>query len=152
MSAFQQKLDNFVQSQRGKTAAEVQNNADAFALEAQQYAPKERWGNIFKYIIAYALGITLGHLLVGAIARGADHLAPSDLPADQLAQELEAGRFDADDFNLFLEQEYNVTNIDFAASDMAALDGVEWESVSSVADGDVMGNLGDVVGSVTDLV
>lgn len=110
---FQEKLDKFVENQRGQSAYDVQRNADTLAHELREYVPKERWGNIFKYIVAYALGIGLGHALAAALVKGVDGLAPKEFDTNALAESIEDGHFDEGSFNLFMTQECGIEDIDW---------------------------------------
>lgn len=160
MSTFEERLQSFVRNQEGKSEREVQNNAHALSREIQEYAPKERWGNIFKYVVAYALGIGLGHALAAALTRGADELAgPSGLDTEQvgtLADSIEAGHFDEESFCSFVEGE-GIEDVPFEdiEADMPgeayAFSGTEGSDLAAVGDvgSDVpLGDLGDAVGSV----
>lgn len=152
MSTFRERLDAFVEGQRGKNEKEAQNNAHQFSQQLQEYAPKERWGNIFKYIIAYALGIGLGHALAAALVRGADGLAPSGIETEPLAEAVEDGSFDAESFDTFMT-ESGIESVDldtgsFAdADDMGAGDANVDGGEISVAGADGVGDLGDTLGS-----
>lgn len=114
-ATFREKLQDFVRRQRNQSAHDVQQNAHDFSQQVQEYAPKERWGNIFKYIVAYALGIGLGHAVAAALTRGVDELAlPSGMDPDTLASEIEAGNITDVNFDVFMD-EIGVHDPDFSS-------------------------------------
>lgn len=141
MGTFQEKLNKFVEGQRDKNKDEAQLNADKFARELQEYVPKERWENVFKYIITYALGIGLGHALAAALVRGADHLAPQNFEVEPLASSIEAGHFDAVTFDVFMTNECRIEDVQFGLLDETFnFDGGVNNVVPDIGTGDV-GNI-----------
>lgn len=161
-TAFREKLQDFIRRQRNQSENDAQHNAHQFSQEVQEYAPKERWGNIFKYIVAYALGIGLGHALAAALIRGADELAkPSGMDPDALANAIESGDINADNFEAFMDNEIGISDPDFGELE-AAMSGFEDPTTPDVAPssescvaqdvgqetdvGDAAGDLGDTLG------
>ena len=127
---FQDKLDTFVRNQKGKTPDDAQLAAHNFSQQIQEYAPKERWGNIFKYVIAYALGIGLGHALAAALTRGVDELAPPSVETEPLAQAVEQGNFDFESFDNFM------TSVGCASMDV---EGIDADGITYDEGGDAFG-------------
>lgn len=161
MATFKEKLEEFVRKQRGKSEYDAQYDAHQFSREVQEYAPKERWGNIFKYIIAYALGIGLGHALAAALTRGIDELGtPVGIDAEPLAQEIEQGNFDAASFDTFMTEDVGIDTVDpdsidvgsFADSDDTDVGGTDIADGGEITSLGEAGSidLGDSFGSVLD--
>jgi hypothetical protein len=120
MSTFQDSLNKFVNDQKGKTPQEVQANTQQFSSAVQEYAPKERWGNVFKWTIGYALAIGLGHALAAAITRGAKDIAPKEVEVEPLANAIEEGRFNSESFGDFMTTVVCVQDVDLG--DIQAID------------------------------
>lgn len=108
---FQQRLQQFLNNQQNQVPAAVQGNAEKFSAEVQEYVPKQRWGNVFKDVIAYALGIGLGHAIAAALCRGMSSMAPSGIQTEQLAQSIDAGEFTGESFDAFLTNDFGVPSI-----------------------------------------
>lgn len=132
---FLESLKKFGDSQQGKKPEEVEKNTQAYAAQVQEYAPKERWGNIGKWMVGYFLTILALKALAPSVARGAEELfAPSGVDAQALSAGIEDGTVKtAEDLDQ-VTTEY----ISDEGNDFSDLDGTGAENITMSDNGEVL--------------
>jgi hypothetical protein len=131
MSEFKAKLEAFLKAQKGNNPAKVETETSRFVQsEVVEYVPKERWGNVLKWMVGNALAYGIGINLAAAIVRGASGLIDQST-ANDLAHAVESGFLDnKDDFDHFAEGSLNLgsgesevlfeESLDVSASDLSS--------------------------------